>query len=95
MSPSEQHLTVGEHQRSTQALERVINTGFSRMDGRFDGITDILQDHGARLAVLEEARKQERRSLQKKTVGWGSAIAGFVMLLVEIGKQIGQALAKG
>jgi hypothetical protein len=73
------HLTVGEFQRSMQALERAVTTGFARTDDRLERIESVLTHHGERIAVLESASKTRSR----KAAGWSTAAAAFVVTVFE------------
>jgi hypothetical protein len=81
MSPNE-HLTIGEHDRSQKALERTIMSGFERMDKRFDEVGDNLKDHAERLAVLESERGK-RLKPKLSGAGWGTVLAGAGAALFE------------
>lgn len=77
-------IRAGEFERSHKSVMEAINTGFERMDSRFDNVEKKQDDHGARLAVLEDWRKNEKRKTQVTASTWGAggaAVAGFVIAL--------------
>lgn len=85
-------LTVGEFKRGVERIER----RFDSLDNR---LTDQLQDHAERLAVLEADNEKDRRALQrerrnanKKTIAWGSAISGGVLIVIEVVQRLSAAL---
>ena len=52
---SDKNLSLGEFQRSIQALERSINTRFDSVDERLDGLQKEREKQSERIAVLEAA----------------------------------------
>jgi hypothetical protein len=71
-----EHLTIGEFSRRMDAFEQTVTSHITRVETKVDG-------HHARIAVLEAADKRERRTINKKTVGWGAIIASGITLAVE------------
>jgi hypothetical protein len=73
------YLSVGEFQRSMQALERAVTTGFARTDARLENIETAQNDHGERLAVIEATNKAKTR----KALGWSAVATTGVVTLLE------------
>lgn len=74
-----EHLTVGEFQRSMQALERAVTTGFARTDARLEQIEAGQNNYGERIAVLEASHKTRTR----KAIGWSAIITTGAVTLLE------------
>jgi hypothetical protein len=76
MSEQNGYLRVAEFERAMQRLERAVTSGYDRIETKVD-------NYGERIVKLENIDRSERKTSTKKTVGWSSAAAGVVMLLVE------------
>ncbi len=76
MSEQNGYLRVGEFERAMARLERAVTSGYDRIETKVD-------EYGERIVRLESVERSERTSSTKKTVGWSSAVAGGIMILVE------------
>jgi hypothetical protein len=79
MNYSNSPLSVGEFQRSMQALERMVQAGFERTDDRLERIESAQGEHGERIAVLEGGRKAQAR----RAAGWSTLIVSGGVAVVE------------
>lgn len=90
MSPHEeqQPLTIGEFSRSQRSLERMIASGFGRVDARFDEQVEAHRELAERVAKVEAAQAKGKT----KTAGWSAAIATALLTVFEALRHL---LAKG
>jgi len=74
------YLSTAEFSRAIQALERQMNTGFTRIETRLHRIEEGTTRDAERLAVLEVAKK----TAAKKQVTWTAAVVSGITVIAEI-----------
>jgi len=74
------YLSTAEFSRAMQALERQMNTGFTRIETRLHRIEEGTTRDAERLAVLEVAKK----AAAKKQVTWTAALVSGITVIAEI-----------
>jgi hypothetical protein len=91
------HVTAGEFTRAFESIERQMTAGFERtsreignvsrgLHKRLDLVDKETREQGEDIAGLKVRVATAEKGNRKSASGWGGAIAGAVMLIVEAAK---------